>query len=250
MTRIRWFDSVAIALAVAIVVVLALVSRQPDLLPTPEQARIDRSPESDDVRPSVLVLGDSYTAGNGLEEMSYACVAATRLGWLCNLSAMAGTGYISGGPANRFVVDPYVGESAAFSERIPHLAAAYTPDTVILDGGRNDRFPPSEDVFNAMRSTIEDVRRTWPTARVVFIRPRVLNDPRDDIRFDDDFMARLQSDPAVDGVIFVDPIVSLADTDTSAMLAADGTHPNQLGDRVIADALFESLAVRSVAGEQ
>lgn len=161
-----------------------------------------------------------------------------------------GTGYVSGGPANRFVVDPYIGESASFAERIPHLAAAYAPDTVILDGGRNDRFPPSEDVFNAMRSTIEDVRRTWPTARVVFIRPRVLNDPRDEIRFDDDFMARLQSDPAVDGVIFVDPIASLSDMDTSVMLAADGMHPNQKGDHAIAEALFQSLAVRGVAGEQ
>ncbi|MGW0023004.1 SGNH/GDSL hydrolase family protein [Rhodococcus sp. NPDC003383] len=237
------------ALAIAIVVVLAFVSQQPDLPPTPEQARIAHTPESDDDRPSALVLGDSYTAGNGLAEMSYACVAAIRLGWLCDLSAIAGTGYISGGPANRFVVDPYVGESTSFAERIPHLAAAYAPDTVVLDGGRNDRFPPREDVFNAMRSTIEDVRRTWPTARVVFIRPRLLNDPRDEIQFDDDFMARLQSDPAADGVIFVDPIASLADTDTSEMMAADGTHPNQHGDHAIAEALFESLAVRGMAGE-
>src|SRR6185503_14701752 len=114
----------------------------------------------------------------------------------------------------------------SFHERIPHLAAKYDPDIVVLDGGRSDHFPPREDVFNAMRQTIADARRAWPDAQILFVRPRYLAEPDDDLGFDDNFMVRLESDPATAGVLFVDPIASFIGTDTSALLAADGVQPN------------------------
>ena len=43
-------------------------------------------------------------------------------------------------------------------------------------------------------------------------------------------MARLKSDPAARGVIFLDPISSFAGTDTSGLLSSDGVHPNRQGD--------------------
>ena len=92
-----------------------------------------------DARPLVLFIGDSYTAGKSSAELSYGCRAAVQMGWLCALSAVGGTGYISGGPANRWV-DPHIGKSLSFSERIPHLSAKYDPAVVVLDGGRNDDF--------------------------------------------------------------------------------------------------------------
>ncbi|MCK8672781.1 SGNH/GDSL hydrolase family protein [Rhodococcus sp. NPDC003382] len=192
-------------------------------------------------RPSALFIGDSYTAGNGLAEMSYACTTAVEMGWLCNLSAVPGTGYISGGPANRFVVDEYSGRSTSFTERIPRLATVHDPDVVVLDGGRNDLFPPSEDVYREMVATIEDVRRTWPEAAVVFVRPRFLTDPADDLGFDDAFIARLATEPAAQDVLFVDPIASMIDRDTSRLLAEDRRHPNALGSQAIGAALTESL---------
>ena len=133
-----------------------------------------------DARPLALFIGDSYTAGKSSAELSYGCRAAVQMGWLCALSAMGGTGYISGGSANRWV-DPHLGKSLSFSERIPHLSAQYDPALVVLDGGRNDDFVPRNVVFDVMVSTIAEVRRTWPEARIIFIRPRFLANPGDSI---------------------------------------------------------------------
>ena len=116
---------------------------------TPSDLPVERPQTAADTRPSVLFIGDSYTAGKGPAEMSYGCMAAVRMGWLCKLSAVGGTGYVSGGPANRWV-DPNIGKSTSFSERIPHLAAKYDPAVVVLDGGRNDEFPQRKDVFAAI----------------------------------------------------------------------------------------------------
>jgi lysophospholipase L1-like esterase len=249
MSRIGRFDIAAIVLTVAVLAGLGFALRPqetPTIVVAPSTAHVDRPQPSAATRPSVLFIGDSYTGGHGLAEMSYGCIAAVRMGWLCDLGAMPGTGYISGGPANRSTYE-YLGVTTSFSERIPHLAAKYEPQIVILDGGRDDLFAPREDVFRAMRSTIEDVRRTWPNAQIVFVRPRFLAKPRDDLGFDDDFMARLKSDPATSGVLFVDPIAWFIGTDTTALLSADGIHPNPLGDRDLASALVHSLVAHGLA---
>ena len=247
MTRTRWSDVAAIALAVAVIAGLVMVSRTATATtPAPPAAPTGRSQAVADTRPSVLFIGDSYTAGSDLPEMSYACMAAVRMGWLCNLSASPGTGYISGGPANRFVLDQYSGESMSFDERIPHLVDRFDPSVVVLDGGRNDLFPPREDVFRAMTATIADARRTWPAATIIFIRPRFLADPGNDLGFDDAFIARLEADPAAKGVIFLDPIAPFAGTDTSALLATDREHPNLKGENELAAALVISLNQRGI----
>ena len=169
-------------------------------------------------------------------------------GWVGSAtSRRGGNGYISGGPANRST-DEYLGATTSFSERIPHLAAKYDPDIVVLDGGRNDTFPPREDVYMAMRDTIADARRAWPDAQIVFVRPRYLADPGDDLGFDANFMARLESEPAAAGVLFIDPIASLVGTDTSALLSDDGVHPNPRGYRELGSALVDSLTKHDMAG--
>lgn len=192
--------------------------------------------------PTALFIGDSYTSGTDLAENSYACRAAARMGWTCALSGIPGTGYISGGPPNRFVVNEYIGETTSFSERIPELDARYDPDYVVLDGGRNDGFAPAEDVYEAMVHTLGEVRRTWPEATIVFVRPRTLADPSGNIGFDDASMARLRDEPAAEGVLFVDPIHDgFAGTETSPILLEDGLHPNSRGDRELSAALVSAL---------
>jgi hypothetical protein len=243
MSRTRWFDTAAVALAVAVVVGLGFALRSDDtatIAVDPSTVHIERPQPAEATRPSVLYIGDSYTLGTGPAEMSYACMAAVRMGWFCNLSALNGTGYISGGPANRFLVDPYLGMSTSFIERIPHLAAVYQPNVVVLDGGRNDELAPVEDVFKAMRATIEEASQVWPTATIVFVMPRFLDRPSDNLRFSDAFIARLKS--AAPKMVLIDPIKRFARTDTSAMLGKDQEHPNRQGELAITSALVESLS--------
>lgn len=250
MTRTRWFDLGAVVLAVVVVVGMGFALRTEGtaaLAVGPATVSVDREPPPSPTRPSALFIGDSFTAGNGLPEMSYACRAAVQMGWLCRLSAVPGTGYISGGPANRFIVDPYTGPSTSFVERIPHLAIQYQPDFVVLDGGRNDLFPPREDVFMAMAATIQQARQAWPTATIVFIRPRLLEKPSDDLGFDDGFMRRLKATPTATGVVFIDPLDKLAIVDTSDMLKDDDIHPNRLGEQQLSVVLFEALSDQKFA---
>jgi len=244
MSMRRCFDVAAIAVAMVVLAGLGFVLRPQQtstIMVAPSAAHVVRPHPRAAMRPSVLFIGDSYTGGSGLAEMSYSCMAAVRMGWLCDLSAVPGTGYISGGPANRFIVDPYLGPSTSFAERVPRLAVLYQPGVVIVDGGRNDLFPPRDDVFKAMSATIGEVRSAWPAATIAFIRPRFLAKPDDDLGFDDGFIARLLAEPAARGMVLLDPIKQFADVDTSGMLSHDGVHPNQQGEQGLAQALVDSL---------
>lgn len=237
MTRTR-FDVAAVVLAVAVAGGLTFALR-PQETPAAEPATqaVARPAPEQSAQPSVLFIGDSYTAGSGAQEQSYGCAAAVRLGWLCHLSAVPGTGYISGGPANRFTVDPYIGESTSFNERIPKLALIYRPDVVVLDGGRNDEFPPLLDVFNAMAATIAETHRAWPAATIVFIRPRYLAEPDDDLNFDTEFVDTLVVKSGVENLVVLDPIERLARRNTAPLLGQDEIHPNRQGEQALTKAL-------------
>jgi lysophospholipase L1-like esterase len=176
-------------------------------------------------------------------------VAASRLGWLCHLSAVPGTGYVSGGPSNRFTVDEYRGESTSFSERIPLLVNQFDPDIVVLDGGRNDQFPPRANVLAAMVAVISDARRAWPEAEIVFERPRFLSRPNDDLGFDESFTNRLLRDPEAHGVSVIDPIRAFVGRDTSRLLSDDGIHPNSQGELDLAAAITASLVDQRFAAD-
>jgi hypothetical protein len=92
-----------------------------------------------------------------------------------------------------------------------------------------------------MSAAIHEVRRAWPRAAIVLVRPRLLARPGDDLGFGDKFFDRLQAQHAADGMVVVDPISWLAGIDTSRMLRADGTHPNQPGEQALSSALVDSL---------
>ena len=103
--------------------------------------------------PTVAVLGDSYTAGDGLDDRVHGW--AHRLGetegWDAHLAGVSSTGYINGG---------FCG-THSFPERIAQ-ALAVKPDTLIIQGGLNDWETPGEDVELAaglLLSRLTDVRR-------------------------------------------------------------------------------------------
>src|SRR5437764_11521144 len=104
MTKTRWFDIVAIVIAIAIAVGIAGVSCSAGVAPpvaTPSDLENQQASTSAQTLPLALFIGDSYTAGSGSTEMSYGCRAVAQMDLLCAVSARGGTGYISGGVANR-----------------------------------------------------------------------------------------------------------------------------------------------------
>jgi lysophospholipase L1-like esterase len=237
--RVRYFDAAMIVASVLIMVGLSVVFRPERAATiTANPSAVDVDPPqlvAADTHPSVLFIGDSYTAGNGLLEMSYGCMAAVRMGWLCNVSAVGGTGYVSGDPANRFI------------DRIPNLALVYQPDLVVLDGGRNDPVPPSKNVLTAMAATIGEIRRVWPNARIACIRPRFLANPENDLGFNDAFIGHLREHPSARGVTFLDPIEMFTGKDTSDMLASDRIRPNHWGELALSLTLAESIKIEKFA---
>jgi lysophospholipase L1-like esterase len=245
MRKVRWSDVAAIAVLVALVAGLGFALR-PQHVPTvavgPSTVDVVRPQPPAKTVASVLFISDAYAAGRGLAETFYGCRAAVRMNWLCNLSAEPGTGFVSGGPANRFALGNGEGQTTSFNERLPKLAGSYQPDVVVLDGGRNDDFVPKDAEFEVMAATIAEARRLWPAARLIFIRPRLLSQPTDDLGYDDDFIGRLLALPAAQDMVVVDPIIRFADTDTSGLLAKDGSHPNQDGEIALSEALLDSLS--------
>lgn len=207
----------------------------------PATARVDRSAPPAIDRPTALVIGDAYTTGSGLAETSYGCGAAATMGWLCKTAAEAGTGYISGGAANRFPLGPNSGMSTSFGERISRFANTYAPDVVLLDGGRNDLFAPPSARFEVMASAIAQAHQVWPNARIVFVIPRFLSRPDDDLDINDKAVDKLRNASGVDDLVVVDPVAAFTDRDTAGLISRDGTNPNAEGERALAAALAESL---------
>jgi lysophospholipase L1-like esterase len=242
----RRLDVAAAILAVAVAIGLVVVATMAGPASS-EVATGAPAAAASQHRSSVLFIGDSYTGGSDVPEMSYGCMAAVRMGWLCSLAAIPGTGYVSGGPANRFVPDKYSEPSTSLYERIPHVALKYDPDVVVLDGGRNDLFAPRRDVLTAMEATLVEARRTWPAAKIIMIRPRFLAHPGDDLGFDDQFMSAIDAVADAQNVVVIDPISALVNTDTSRWLAADRIHPNRQGELELAAGLLRTLKAQAMA---
>jgi lysophospholipase L1-like esterase len=117
----------------------------------------------------------------------------------------------------------------------------YKPDVVILDGGRRDTFVPEADRFQITASTIGQAHEIWPNAKIVYIQPRYLAKPGDDLGAGDGIADRLKEASKVEDLVVVDPILSFKDTDTKPLIAADGTNPSAAGERALADALVKAL---------
>jgi hypothetical protein len=213
----------------------------------PASVRIDRPIVAASGQLTALIISDSYTAGSGLAETSYGCAAATSMGWLCKTESEAGTGYVSGGPVNRFELEAGSGMSTSFGERISRVAKTYDPDVVILDGGRDDVFAEPEARFAATVRTIAQARQTWPDARVVFVAPRFLDKPEDDLGIDDEVIDLIREASGVDDLVVVDPIAGFDKAAAAPLIARDGTDPiqaapNQAGERALGKALADALA--------
>ncbi|CAN5378652.1 SGNH/GDSL hydrolase family protein [soil metagenome] len=206
--------------------------------------------------PAVLFVGDSYMEGPGTSDLSFGCLAATELGWDCNVAAQGATGYINGGPGNRHSYGEYSRPSTAFVERLPRMRELYRADIVVLDGGRNDLQFNMTDVLREFAYTLTQVIEAWPNSRVVVIVPWFLTEPV--IRLDafaghtvgERFLAVLRSSPRFNKVELIDPAALgwFAGMDIAPYLSEDGIHPNLEGHKFISHLLVKALVDGEAVG--
>ncbi|GGG27937.1 hypothetical protein GCM10007304_47220 [Rhodococcoides trifolii] len=255
--RIRVRD---VALAVfALVVVLAAVTvvlgsrGSSDAAPAPASAPPTDAAGS---QQSMLFFGDTYTAGpSQLPNRSYACLAATRLGYLCNVESDVNLAYVAGTITQPATATQGVGPTIdvpTVDSRIDRAQVLYRADVVVLDAGRNDLSRSSTALSAAFLTTVEHARRAWPTARLVVIAPWSIDNLEPNVAtaagrpvpVDTLMQDALDSSTALAGVTLVDPgaLGWLRGQNIEQLRAADNLLvPNEQGHALVADALVSAL---------
>lgn len=164
------FQVIGVVVLAVLVGALVAVAVAPE--PPLSSARSGYVPAVEDSRPSALFVGDSFAAGTGApsRDDAHSCLTAVAMGWICNLDAQAGTGFIADGSN---VDDTY----ERLIDRLPAVKKKYLADIVIIDAGRNDRRAPDERLRASITDYLDAVRAAWPKAQIVVIEPYFLNDP-------------------------------------------------------------------------
>jgi len=193
-------------------------------------------------RPVALFVGDSYTAGSGGAGVrrSFACLTARALGWLCRNDGEPGTGYTNPGKVHGAANDTYA--TRALRARASETASARSDvDVVVVTGGRNDAASPVPVRVAAAGLTLDRLRVTYPSARIVVVGPFWVDDdvPPSLLAFD----AGLRAEAAARSLTFLDPIRGrwLTTDQRARWIAADGVHPSVAGHQRIAAKLVADL---------
>lgn len=110
-----------------------------------------------DGTPTVVVLGDSYSVGAGLDDRAKAwpTLAGKAEGWATHVAGVGGTGFVNQGPCG--------GQS--FGQRLSDVMAL-EPDTLIIAGGVNDSDSAPNDV-RASATAVLRLTASVPTVIVV-----------------------------------------------------------------------------------
>lgn len=181
-----------------------------------------------------LWIGDSYTAGAGAKDAEHAesCLTAARMGWLCDLDAEGGTGFVADGHDKSLAFAPV-------GQRLEATAENSQADVVIIDTGRTD--PDDQTTVDAARTFFDDVRSAYPKAAVVLVAPYYMTS---DSAIRPTLAAFEQKYAQGHGSFhFVDPIaegwISLAKS--GSMVLPDKVHPGPAGHRYVAEHLAVEL---------
>lgn len=188
--------------------------------------------------PVLLILGDSYTAGDGAgsASQSWASVVARQLGYPTNIDGAGGTGFAWGGGAR----DELDGE---YETRLRAIAGnpAFVPNVIILQGGQNDaQVAAAAEVTAATTQTIEAARRFWPGVQVVVLGPSAPQPLGEELRTVNNAV-RAGAEAA--GAPFVDAVEGGWFTAANSTgFDFDGAHPNAAGHAYIAEKFLEAWA--------
>ena len=193
--------------------------------------------------PSVLFVGDSFTAGTGVQKEvdAYPALIARGARWNVHVDAQGATGFIADGKGTGN------GETSRLIDRLAQDGRQFpVVDLLIIDAGRNDLSYPTEEIAAAMSEYLAQARRQWPEAKIVQILPVFLTSrPYDTYP---DLLGRIDSSlAAVDGTL-IDPFADgwYTGADLDSMVVPDKVHPNWLGNAHIADRLLGSIRDKGI----
>jgi lysophospholipase L1-like esterase len=188
--------------------------------------------------PVLLILGDSYTFGDGAArpDQGWAYLVARKLGYPATIDGVGGTGFAWGGGAQ----DELGGE---YETRLRKIAAnpAFVPNVLILQGGQNDsQLGNPDEVRVATTQTIEAARRFWPGVQVVVMGPSAPQPLAEELR---GVNSAVRAGAAAANAPYIDAIEAGWFTSANSPgFDFDGAHPNSAGHAYIASRFLESWA--------
>jgi acyl-CoA thioesterase-1 len=188
--------------------------------------------------PRLLIVGDSYTAGEGAYGPSagWAFLVADRLGYPSLVDGVGGTGFAWGGGAADNLGREY-------AVRLQEAAddASFVPNVLILQGGQNDSAAKNmNDVETETAQTIELARKLWPGIQIVVFGPSAPLPLAADMR---GVNSAIRAGAATAKVPFIDASESGWFTDANSPgFDFDGSHVNTAGHRYIADKFLAAWA--------
>lgn len=225
------------AIVTAVLLVAALnINRAPASTYT-SPARSITTPSQQPAAPlseTVVLIGDSYSAGAGASSRAASWVAVTSAakGWkLTNLSH-GGTGYLATATANAKLACG-LAYCPNYQEVIA-TAAATKPRTVIIAGGRNDSGGGADAVARAVKTFYANLRTSLPDSKIVALNPLWgSGTPPASL----DALAAVVKE-SVEGVggQYIDigqPLFG-----QPQLMSSDGVHPNDAGHAAIAKAFM------------
>jgi lysophospholipase L1-like esterase len=198
-----------------------------------------RATHEPDVPPTVLFVGDSYTAGTGEHDPAkgYPGRIASEAGWDLHVDAQGATGFISDGkksfPDARRLIDRLADDK----KNVPKV------DILIVDAGRNDLEQPPDDIANALSEYLTQARKQWPEAKIVVVLPAYLTTEPIDVNYYRELLEGFRESVSAVGGTLIDPIAEgwYANIDPATMTIDDGVHPNSRGNALIANRMMTAL---------
>lgn len=228
------FGSLALLTMTTIVVAALSILRTSQVDNSPSTVRpVDAAATSLPSRSTLLIVGDSYAGGVDPTIPTYAPGLAEEMGWNLALDAQGGTGFLT------YRVTPET-TTAPFIERLSRDKEQYTPDHILIDGGRNDLDRPLDELLPAMRTYLTEVRRAWPQATITVVVPSYITpEPAPDYPAIKD---ELNSVAAQIDATVIDPVAEgwYRDVDPE-WLWTDKVHPSAAGGRYIGQRLADDL---------
>jgi lysophospholipase L1-like esterase len=189
-------------------------------------------------QPVLLILGDSYTAGEGAArpDQGWAYLVANSLGYPTNIDGVSGTGFAWGG-------GPQDDQASEYEVRLRETAQdpRFVPNVLILQGGQNDSLiTDSEEIKTATAQTIEAARRFWPAIQVVVLGPSAPQPVAEELRGAN---SAVRAGAEAAKAPFIDAYeAGWFTAANSPGFNFDGAHPNTAGHALIAEKFLESWA--------